>query len=128
MVATSPSAIWAYVGARITISPTGCWIWAGALSQSGGRGVFYPVMRLDRRMVRIPRLVLYLGARATHPQRDGETFRQWLSRVRRAHVWAEASHRCDHSTCVNPQHLGWETHRDNVQGQANRRRQEAAAA
>lgn len=112
---------------RITLDPvTECWNWTGALSQSGWRGVFYPAVRVGfppRRVWRVNRLILilYTGPKE-YPQWPEEPFPAYLERLRACYQHAEAAHSCDHSLCINPEHLEWKGHRDNIQEQAARRR------
>ena len=69
-------------------------------------------------MWRINRLVLTCFTVAPLP---GESFAVYLQRAIVDRVTFEAAHTCDHSYCVNPAHLQWESHPENVQQQARRR-------
>lgn len=103
---------------------TGCWRWTGGFSQSGRRGCFYPNMRVGGarakggRVWRVNRLVLTF---ATVPRLPGESLAAYLQRAILDRAPWEAAHTCDHSYCVNPGHLQWESHPENVQQQARRR-------
>lgn len=109
---------------RVIVQPDGCWRWTGAMSQSGWRGCFYPVMFIGGaaknggRLWRVNRLVLTFY---TLVKRSEETRAEYLQRAIAAYVEYEASHSCDHSYCVNPEHLVWESHPENVTQQARRR-------
>lgn len=82
---------------------------------------------------RVARLLLVLRDGPIEvPADDDEPFLDWLRRARRYYhdLDVEASHTCDNSECVNPGHLLWETHQDNLARQRERklRRQEARVA
>lgn len=115
---------------KVTLNlSTGCWLYRGAHSQSGYRGVFYPCVRLGsrsdgtRRVWRLNRLMamLYHGP-ADLPQRTEEPFLGWLERLRVYYQGMDASHGCDHAGCINPEHLSFAGHRANVQEQQERKR------
>lgn len=105
--------------ARVVVEPSGCWRWTGGYSQSGWRGVFYPALwwgsKARGKMWRVNRLLLVL---ATTPAAEA-----WAANVGFFADY-DASHICDHSWCVNPDHLQWETHCANVQNQQRRKRQQ----
>lgn len=116
---------------HVQVDPlTECWNWTRGFSQSGYRGVFYPAIRTltgDRYWLwRGGRLVLtlYLGP-TEHPQAPGELWAVYLERLRIAYQGLEASHACDNSRCLNPDHLGWRGHGVNIQEQVERRRARA---
>lgn len=101
-----------------------CHSWDGAASQSGYRSVWYPVVWYSGKVHRVNRLVLILEyGREDVPPTVGETFDDWFVRALEYYAKREASHSCDQSECVNFTHLEWKGHRENVQEQAERRRQ-----
>lgn len=117
----------ARIAAYTRTSGTGCRFWQGAVSQSGFRGCFYPVLRVGARVWRVNRLVKILAAVEETPPHPEEPLGAWLDRINDQHAGLDASHSCDQSLCVAGEHLAWETHRFNVRAQA-RRRQEARVA
>jgi hypothetical protein len=82
------------------VTESGCWIWMGAVHQSGGHGVFgHPGGTIAHR---------YAWAAARGPIPDG----------------LQVCHHCDIACCVNPDHLYVGTQLDNmrdrkVRGRAN---------
>ncbi len=115
---------------------TACWKWTGAHSQSGWRGVFYPSFSLPNGTrgglrVRVNRLLILLFHARTIEQVPVESGEQWVAWLIRANVYhrhVEASHECDRAWCVNPDHLRWRIHAENVASQTHRRRRARAAA
>ena len=69
------------VGTRITIDPSGCWLWTGRLDEFG-----YGVFSDKGRTVRVYRFVF-------------ETFNGPIPRGWHLH------HRCEVKDCCNPEHL-----------------------
>lgn len=98
--------------AKVVVQPDVCWRWTGALSLSGRCKVRYPALRWAGHVWRVNRLLLVL---ATTPLAEA-----WVAN-REYFADYDASHTCDHSWCVNPAHLVWETHCANVQNQAARK-------
>lgn len=76
--------------------PGECWEWAAGKG-SHGYGVFYP---------------------STGVQITAHRFA--LSTVERAPARAHALHSCDNKGCVNPAHLRWGSHADNMRDAADR--------
>ena len=80
----------AAVRERSTVTPSGCWEWAGMRNRNG-----YPVVRFSRRSLAVHRLVVEakhgapLGSQAAH-------------------------HKCANTSCVNPDHLEPATFADNT--------------
>lgn len=109
------------------IDYTACHLWSGSHSQSGYRGVFYPILRGNKYhgwpVLRVNRLVLILeyGPVEVPPEPD-ESFDTWFARALKHYAGLEASHTCDNSMCVNFTHLEWKGHADNVATQVARRR------
>lgn len=100
-----------------------CHLWRGAHSQSGRRGVFYPVISWGRKCRRVNRLVLILQyGPADLPAVPGEAFDTWLARALAYYAGWEASHTCDNALCVNFTHLEWKGHAENIASQVARRR------
>lgn len=127
MTVTTIEALWLSMGQRSRFdAATGCLRWTGAMSQSGYRGVFYPVLRLGGRkgkMWRVNRLALCLAeVESLDPTLTGVALTTALEEVNRRHRHRESSHECDEARCVLAAHLRWRGHRDNVQDQAARRR------
>lgn len=79
---------------------TGCWIWTGSLTKSGG----YAQFSLDRRPVRVHRLMLELSL--GRPLEPGKC----------------SLHRCDTPACVNPDHLFEGTRLDNTRDMVSKKR------
>lgn len=78
-------------------------------------------------MVRVNRLLLLLKTAPIDVPRDlGEAFFDWLDRAQANYRHVEAAHTCDNSECVNPGHLVWETHSENMTRQAERNREKLA--
>ena len=102
--------------------PNGCQQWAGALSQSGGRGVFYPVLWVAGRVHRVARLVLILEGRKAFPPLPGEGLGAYLARATGYYAGREAAHTCDNARCVDGAHLTWRSHQANIAEQVERRR------
>lgn len=102
-----------------------CWVWTGARSQSGYRNVEYGIINegsLDggnhRKAWRTNKLALLFTTGLTDvPPDPDELLIPWLRRASRFYHPMEASHRCDHSLCVRPDHLEWETHEQNLYNQ-----------
>lgn len=81
--------------------PNDCWIWTGACD---GRG--YGQIRVSRtQLVRVARLMLAWSDGIEIP--DKEIF---------------VLHNCDNPPCVNPLHLKWGSHRDNMNDAMEKRR------
>lgn len=114
--------VWRVLQRRVTILPSGCWYYHGAHSQSGGRGVFYPVLRLGPTVWRLNRLMLILcWGNVRYPRLVEEPLFAWLQRVNQAYRADEASHTCDQAWCIAPLHLEWRDHRANIAEQRLRR-------
>lgn len=113
-------AIYQRIAARTTIQPSGCLYWTGAVSQSGWRGVFYPVMRVRGQYWRINRLLCCLAEADAYPV--VVNLPEFLEYLNRLHRGDDASHTCDHASCVNGDHVIWQSHRLNIQDAAQRRR------
>ncbi len=111
--------LYAYIAGRSILEPTGCLRWTGAMSQSGWRGVFYPVMRFHGYW-RINRLLCCLQE-ASLLECTASTLPATLWALNTHHAGDEASHTCDLAACVNGDHLAWQSHRQNVIDQAARR-------
>jgi hypothetical protein len=108
-----------------------CWQFNGAHSRGGKREVGYPHIKLGQGLgtIRVNRLVLLLQE---VPERvfvrgTEADLLLWLLRLNRQHVSQDAAHQCDAhglgSRCVNPRHLRWEAHPDNVKSGVARKRQ-----
>lgn len=126
-VAGKPTDLLKRLWAKVIIGdPDTCWRWIGAKSRSGQRRVYYPVISQGlgktghSRIWRVGRLLLVLeyGPKDV-PKEAGEDFRTWLGRANKFYrdQDLEAGHQCDNSECVNPGHLAWETHLENVSRQ-----------
>ncbi len=111
--------------AKVKLDPTtGCWLWQGAMSQSGWRGVFYPVARAYGTLWRLNRLMLILREGPDLlPRAPDQPWPEWLAAAARLVAGREAAHTCDTAQCVNPAHLEWKGHRANVQEQKARQRE-----
>lgn len=106
---------------RVKVTPSGCWEWTGAMSQSGYRGVFYPHIKLRGRNWRLNRLMLILHRGLTDvPRHDTESWSDWLDRCRTHYNGVESSHACDNARCIHPLHLDWKTHHENIAEQVDR--------
>ena len=75
---------------------SGCWLWLGALGSSGSRGIFYPRIRVGKKIS--PAHAIACTAV------NGE----------RPSAKDEPDHICLNPQCVNPSHLEWVSHRENV--------------
>lgn len=108
--------------------PWECWLWTGSKT-SGGDGrskVHYGNLsegKLDggnpKRNWRAHLLACLLKPETLKdvPRDAGEELIPWLRRARRYfidHLGLQASHQCDLSLCVNPNHLEWESQEDNL--------------
>ncbi|MFN3582917.1 hypothetical protein [Phenylobacterium sp.] len=72
---------------------SGCWLWIGSLSTAGG---YARMLGPNRKVVPASHVALILDGRPRpSPQH-------------------EAIHRCDTPACVNPAHLRWALHAENV--------------
>lgn len=80
----------AHVAARVTVSPSGCWIWRGATDRYG-----YGFASIGGRMFRLHRWA--------YCQAHGEIPR-----------WLDLDHLCRTPGCCNPAHLEPVTHRENL--------------
>ncbi len=112
-----------------------CWTFLGAHSRGAKREVAYPNLRLGPKgygPIRVNRLVLLLEE---VPQRvlargtDADLL-LYILRGNRAHARHDSAHQCDArglgAACVNPAHLAWEPHADNVRSGVARKRQRDA--
>lgn len=103
-----------------------CHPWVGGITRGGWREVDYGCIRegaAGSRLWRVHRLVLILKtAPVDVPPDDDELFIDWLHRAARHYRGREAAHTCDWSLCANDRHLVWQTHTENVQDAARRRR------
>ena len=98
---------------------TPCRLWKGAGSRSGFRNVCYPHIRHDGdgRHWRVNRLLLILRtAPKDCPQLEWETFSEWLERANYFYRAFDAAHVCQTSMCCEPEHLEWQTTRQNRGG------------
>lgn len=92
-------------GERYTIEPnSGCWLWLGTAT-SEGRGIIVE----DGKRVYATHISLRIDGR---PRPSAESM---------------ACHRCDVPACVNPDHLFWGTHDDNMADQQAKGRHWAIA-
>jgi hypothetical protein len=98
-----------------------CWLWRAGVSRSGRREVDYGCFwegRPSSRTWRANRLALLLeSAPASVPRALDEPFIAWLVRANAEYRAYEAAHGCDVSMCVNPRHLAWLTHAENIHQQ-----------
>lgn len=94
----------------------GCQFWLGAHSQSGYRGVFYPVLQVGAKLYRVNRLVLLLEDLPPEAaQMDRVQLIQALTALGRARHHFDTSHVvCQEARCTTRAHLDWETHQANV--------------
>lgn len=83
--------------------PDECWIWRGALGMRSWGG-YYGEFRLNRNNQRATHVALAIDGRP-RPSKD-----------------FHALHSCDNTQCVNPRHLRWGTHRENMQDAIKRGR------
>ncbi len=111
--------------------PDACWPFRGAQSRGQGRETTYGSLREGRPskvIWRVNRLVLLLEEIPLEIcWSEGELLR-WLHLADHQRAEQDAAHSCDHGPCGNPSHLGGESHRMNVQEQAQRRRDKARQA
>lgn len=106
------------IAAKVTPNKRGCLLWNGAMSQSGWRGTFYPVIRIGKKVVRVNRLVLLLDDVSD----NGRDVIESIEEAAKRYVGVESSHGCDDSRCIRRKHLEWKTHADNIGEQVERRR------
>jgi len=106
------------IASKARLNKRGCLIWNGAMSQSGWRGTFYPVMRLGTKTVRLNRLVLLLNDVDGLDALDALYVIAEAAKLRNG---VESSHECDDSRCIRPEHLAWKTHAYNISEQVARR-------
>lgn len=111
--------------------PDACWPFRGAQSRGAGRETTYGSISQGGKRCkvwRVNRLVLLLEEIPLEAcWSEGELLR-WLHLADRQRDLQDAAHTCDNGPCGNPQHLQWESHRVNVQMQAQRRRDAKRAA
>lgn len=98
------------------IGDHGCQFWLGAHSQSGNRGVFYPVLQVGAKLYRVNRLVLLLEDLPPEAASwDRVQLIQGLLALGRARHHFDASHVvCQEARCTTRAHIDWETHKANV--------------
>lgn len=120
---------------EVQAGPDPCWRWTGGRSLSGRRRVRYPALFWGSHVWRVNRLVLVLtegwilvgelpGAATSLAAFDTLEACCWA--INRALEHLDASHTCDQAWCVNPGHLTFEGHRENVQRQKARQRSAVA--
>ncbi len=110
--------------------PESCWPFKGAQSRGSGRETTYGSIREGKRgskAWRVNRLVLRLEEIPLEVCWDEGELLRWLALADLQHDLEDAAHGCDHSQCGNPAHLEWQSHRMNVQEQAQRRRDQRRA-
>lgn len=106
------------IAAKVKPNKRGCLLWSGAVSQSGWRSTFYPVIRIGKNIVRVNRLVLLLDDVID----NGGDVIELIEEAAKRYVGVESSHGCDDSRCIRRKHLEWKTHADNIGEQVERRR------
>jgi hypothetical protein len=82
---------------RVTLDPSGCWLWSGSLRGGYGRA------RIDGVSVQAHRFVYRLTVDPNFVTRPGG-----------AHTGLQLDHLCRNKSCVNPAHLEPVTHAENM--------------
>lgn len=77
-----------------THHPQGCWLWVGTKDPDG-----YARIKIKGRQQRTHRVALLVFAKPGDPKPA---------------LGAQANHRCHNRLCVNPNHLYWGSHADNM--------------